>query len=57
MSETYHHIELYNEASIEAEHLIRKHKLRQLDDFELTALIDLLLFERNCRAVAVEQTN
>jgi len=36
-------------ATTEAEHLIRKHKLRQLEDLELEALIDALMFERDCR--------
>jgi len=40
----------YETAKIEVEHLIRKHKLLRLSDLELEALIDALMFERDCRS-------
>ena len=45
-------IEAYNEATIEAEHLMRKHKLYKVTDYELEALIDLLMLERDSRTYA-----
>ena len=45
-------IEAYNEATIEAEHLMRKHKLYKVGDYELEALIDLLMLERDSRTYA-----
>jgi hypothetical protein len=44
----------YETAKIEVEHLIRKHKLLRLSDLELEALIDALMFERDCRCYADE---
>jgi hypothetical protein len=45
-------MEAYNEATVEAEYLMRKHKLYKVGDYELEALIDLLMLERDCRTYA-----
>ena len=42
----------YDTAKVEVEHLIRKHKLLRLSDMELEALIDALMFARDCRTYA-----
>lgn len=48
-------LEAYNEAAIEAEHLMRKHELYMVNDYELEALIDLLMVERDLRTIRIEE--